>query len=153
MDSPAKVFSVKLSAIAHATENPEKVAEAIRNLCLGETSMGSTMNRAKGHHGNEIVTLVFTIRNAKVAESFFQNIWNGFSLLDRTEVCSSLTSRIDSTGTLFLRIDKQEALKGRMRLQNTDPIKIGISFRTKSPRHNEFVDDIRGRLEEIGGPD
>ena len=153
MDSPAKAFSVKISTIAHATEDPEKVAQALRNLCLGETAMGSTMNRAKGHYGNEIVTLVFTIRNAKIVDSFLQNTWDSFSQLDRTEIYSSLTSRIDSTGTLFLRIDKQEAVKGRMRLQNTDPIKIGISFRTMSSRHNEFVDDIRRTLEEIQGPD
>jgi RNA binding exosome subunit len=153
MDSHVKVFSVKISTITHATEDPEKVAQAIRNLCPGETSMGLTMNRAKGHHGNEIVTSVFTIRKAKNVEGFLQDIWNRLSQLDRTEVYSSLTSRIDGAGTLFLRIDKQDALKGRIRLQNTDPIKIGISFRTESSKQYEFVDDIRRRLEEIRGLD
>ena len=144
---------MKISAIAHATENPEKVVQAIRNLCPEEASVRPTINRAKGHHGNEIVALVFTIRNTKVAKSFLQNIWNSLSQLDRTEVYSSLTSRIDSTGTLFMRVDKQEALKGRIRLQNIDPVKIGISFRTKPSRQDGFVNDIRRRLEEIRGPD
>ncbi len=142
---------MKVSTIVHATEDPEKVAQAIRNLRLDGTPMSSTMNRAKGHHGNEIVTLEFTIRNAKNVESLLQNIWRGFSQLDRTEIYSSLSSRIDSTGTLFLRIDKQDSLEGRIRLENSDPIKIEISFRTKSPKSEELVDDIQKKLEEIQG--
>jgi RNA binding exosome subunit len=151
MDSPIQAFSMKISTIIHATEDPEKVAQAMRNLCLDGTPMSSTMNRAKGHHGNEIVTLGFTIRNTKNVESSLQNIWRGFSQLDKTEIYSSLGSRIDSTGTLFLRIDKQDSLKGRIRLENSDPIKIEISFRTKSLKGEEFVDDIQKKLEEIQG--
>ena len=113
--------------------------------------MGSTVNRAKGHHGNEIVTMIFTIRNAKNVEGFLRNIWNGLSQLDRTEVISSLSSRVDHAGTLFLRIDKQEALKGKIRLQDTDPVKIAISFRTMSPKGDKFVDNIQRKLEEIQG--
>jgi RNA binding exosome subunit len=151
MDSPVQAFSMKISTIIHATEDPEKVASAMRNLCLDGTPMNSTMNRAKGHHRNEIVTLGFTIRNAKNVESLLQNIWRGFSPLDRTEIYSSLASRIDSTGTLFLRIDKQDSFKGRIRLENSDPIKIEISFRTKSPKSEDLVDDIRRKLEGIQG--
>lgn len=151
MDS-VKAFSVKISTIIHATEDPKKVERAIRNLCLAELSKGFTINRAKGHHGNEIATSVFTIRDAKSVQSFLSNMWNGFSQLDKTEVYSSLASRVDRSGTLFLRIDKQEALKRGVRLQNTDPIKIEISFRTKHSRHNEFVEDIHRALEEIQSP-
>jgi RNA binding exosome subunit len=149
MNSPAKAFSVKISTITHATEDPEKVARVIRNLSLGGTSLGFTMTRAKGHHGNEIATSVLMIRNATNAEVFLKNIWSGLSQLDKTEVYSSLASRIDSTGTMFLRLDKQEALKGRIRLENTDPVKIEISFRTEPSKRNEFVNNIRETLEEI----
>ncbi len=150
MNSRAKAVSVKISTITHATEDPEKLARAIRSLSVGGTSLGFTMTRAKGHHGNEIATSVLMIRNAKNAEIFLRNIWSGLSQLDRTEVYSSLASRIDSTGTIFLRIDKQEALKGRIRLENTDPVKIEISFRTEPSKRYELVDNIRKRLEEIG---
>jgi RNA binding exosome subunit len=149
MNSAATASSVKISTITHATEDPEKVARAIRNLSLSEPSLGLEVNRAKGHHGNEIATRVLMIRNAKKAEIFLKNIWSGLSHLDRTEVYSSLASRIDSAGTMFLRIDKQEALKGRIRLQNTDPVKIEISFRTEPSKRNELVDNIRKTLEEI----
>lgn len=149
MNSLARAVAVRISTITHATEDPKKVAQAIRNLSLGETSSRLTINRAKGHHGNEITTSVFKTRNAQHAEIFLKNLWNGLSQFDRTEVHSSLASRIDSSGTLFLRIDKQEALKGRVRLQDTDPVKIEISFRTEPSKRNEFVDNIRKRLEEI----
>jgi len=151
MNSPTKAFSVKISTITHATEDPEKVARVIRNLFLGGTSLGFTITRAKGHHGNEIATSVLMIRNATNAEVFLKNIWSGLSQFDKTEVYSSLASRIDSTGTMFLRIDKQAALKGRIRLENTDPVKIEISFGTDPSKRNEFVDNIRRMLEEIQG--
>jgi RNA-binding protein len=151
MGSVVRAFSVKISTIAHATEDPEKVGRAIRSLSPDEASMGSTINRVKGHHGNEIVTLVFTIRNTKMAENFLQKIWSGFSQLDRTEVFSTLTSRINSTGTLFLRIDKQETMKGKVCLQDTDPIKIEISFKSDPSRYHQFADDIREKLEEVQG--
>jgi len=149
MNSRARAVSVKISTISHATEDPAKVAQAIRNLSLDETSLGFMMNRAKGHHGNEIATSVFMIRSARSAEMFLKNIWSGLSQLDRTEVFSSLASRIDSAGTMFLRVDKQEALKGRIRLEDTDPVKIEVSFRTEPSKHNGFVDNIRRTLEEI----
>jgi len=149
MDSLVHAFSAKISTIIHATEDPEKVGQAIRNLCPDGTPIGSTINRAKGHHGNEIVILLLLIRNAKSVESLLQNIWRGFSQLDRTEIYSTLESRIDSSGTLFLRIDKQDSLKGRIRLENSDPIKIEISFRTRSSEGDGLVDDIQKKLEEI----
>lgn len=149
MDSPARAASVRISTITHATEDPKKVAQAIRNLSHGETSLGFTLNRAKGHHGNEIITSVVTIRSTKSAEIFLENLWSGLSQLDRNQVFSSLTSRIDSTGKMFLRIDKQEALKGRIRLLDIDPIRIEIPFRIEQSKRNEFADNIRRTLEEI----
>src|SRR6267378_7213754 len=149
MDSPIRAFSAKISTIMHATEDSEKVAQAIRNFCPDGAPIGSTMNRAKGHHGNEIVTLVLTIRNAKSVESLLQNIWSGLSQLDKTETYSSLASRIDSSGTLFLRIDKQDSFRGRIRLEDSDPIKIEISFRTRSPKGDGLAHDIQKKLEEI----
>jgi RNA binding exosome subunit len=149
MDSLVRAFSVKISTIAHATEDVEKVAQAIRNLFLHEVPVSSTINRAKGHHGNEIVTIEFTLRNAMGAEALLHDVWNGLSQLDRTEVFSSLSARLDHAGTLFLRIDKQEALKRKIRLQDTDPIKVAISFRTMSSKGDDLVDNIQRKLEEI----
>jgi RNA binding exosome subunit len=149
MASPARAFSVKISTINHATEDPEKVAQAIRNLSLGETPLAFVTNRAKGHHGNEIATSALNIRNARNAERFLKNIWTSLSQFDRIEVLSSLASRIDSTGTMFLRIDKQDALKGGIHLENADPIKIEISLRTEPSKRDELVDSIRRKLEEI----
>jgi RNA binding exosome subunit len=151
MDSPVQAFSVRISTIVHATEDSERVSRAIQGLFSSEMPAGSTIRRVKGHHGNEISTIEFVARNAKQVERFLRNLWSGLSQLDRTEVFSSLASRIDSAGTLFLRIDKQEAFRGKIRLQDSDPIKIAISFRRKPPKGDEFVDDIQKKLEEIQG--
>jgi RNA-binding protein len=92
--------------------------------------------------------MLSTVKNSKSAERFLQSVWNGMSELDKTEVYSSLPQRIDEVGTLFLRIDKQEALRGIIRIQDGDPIKIEFSFRA-APQSRGFVDRIRKKLEEI----
>ena len=148
MEPSIQAVSAKLSTIVHATEDQEKVSRAIRNLGPSDIQIVFTMKRVKGHHGNEITTVLSTVKNSKSAEKFLQSVWNGMSQLDKTEVYSSLHQRIDQAGTLFLRVDKQEALKGKIRLLDKDPIKIAFSFRTM-PKSRAFVDRIRKKLEEI----
>jgi len=144
-----KPVSAKITTIIHATEDPNKVAEAIRNILSPDASTLTIVSATKGHYGNQIKTMSCAIKNARMVERLFQELWKGLSLLERTEVYSSLASRVDTGGTLFLRVDKQEAMKGRIRLQDSDPIKIGISFRAAHVRHVERLNDLRKTLDEI----
>src|SRR2546427_11509822 len=103
MGSPVQAFSATISTIIHATEDPAKVAQAIRSLLPTETPVDEKVNKAKGHHGNEIVTMALTTRNRKFVGDFLRSIGNGLALLDRTAVLSSVSSRDDHSGTVLLR--------------------------------------------------
>ena len=151
MDPPAKASSLRVSAIVHATEDSRKVDQAIRNVSQLNGSAEPAANRAKGHYGNQITTLVLTVKSPKASENCLRNIWNQLVVLDKEKVFSSLASRVDASGTLFLRVDKQEALRGTIRLQDSDPIKVVISFtfRTSRSKQDGIVNDIRKLLTEF----
>lgn len=89
------------------------------------------------------------IQPGKSVDNFLRHLWGIMSILDRAQIYSSLASRVDSAGTLYLRIDKQEALKGKVRLEDMDPIKVEILFRGKASANVEVSDHIRRILEEL----
>jgi RNA-binding protein len=149
MSSSAKAVSLRISAIVHATEDSRKVNQAIRNICQLDGSAEPAVNRVKGHHGNQITTLSLTVQNSKAAEKCLGGIWDRLTVLDRDSVFSSLASRVDTSGSLFLRIDKQEAFKRIIRLRDSDPIKVGISFQTYQSKRNGVVKEIQKVLTEI----
>lgn len=149
MSSPAKAVSLRISAIVHATEDSRKVDRAIANVCPALSSPEPVVARAKGHHGNQITTLGLTLRNPRAAENCMREIWNRLSVLDKDSIISSLSSRMDTSGTLFLRIDKQAAFRGVMRLQDSDPIKVSVSLKTPVSKKREVANDVQKFLTEI----
>lgn len=144
-----KIVSIKVTAFVHATEDLEKVLVAVRSISPAVTLAVTTKKRAKGHHGNEIMILDYSTKNAKQGEHFLSDVLSRLTTMDRTELLSDLSSRIDTGGTLHIRLDKQEAFKGLIRLQNIDPIKIAISFRREPFDQTDFEDQVRKLLVEI----
>lgn len=153
MDSTAKPVSLRISTIVHATEDSRKVSQAIRNICQLEGSAEPEATRAKGHHGNQIMTLALTVKSPKDVENCVRNIWRRLSTLDKETLLSGLASRVDTSGALFLRIDKQESLRGNLILQDSDPIKVEISFKISPSKQDGVVNTIQKFLEEISPDD
>jgi RNA binding exosome subunit len=54
-------------------------------------------------------------------------------------LASDVKRRIDDKGTLYLRLDKQEAFLGQMKLGNIDPIKITIKVFRSRKRLEETI--------------
>lgn len=150
MGSHVKVTPLKVSAIVHATEDSRKVSQAMRNISRSNGITEPAAIRAKGHHGNQITTLVLTIKNPKVAENCMWDIWNRLDTLDKETILSSLVSRINPAGILYLRIDKQEAFKEKITLQESDPIRLSISFKIRA-KLDGIVNDIQKFLTGIPG--
>lgn len=149
MSSPAKAVSLRISVIIHATEDSSKVHQAIAAVCPAIAATEPAVANTKGHHGNKIITLAMVLKNPKAAENCVRDIWNMLTVLDKETIISSLASRMDKSGTLFLRIDKQAAFKGVMRLQDSDPVKVAISFKTSRAKQQEVAYDIEKFLTEI----
>ena len=117
---------------SHATEDLDKVMEAVRRIfppeCSGNIEFKKT--KLKGHHGNPIVILETKIRKAEVISGFIQKLSEGLSSEDKERLLRRIDLHIER-GNLYLRLDKQAALYGELRLENSDPIRICIHFRRR----------------------
>ncbi|MFQ5552342.1 MAG: RNA-binding domain-containing protein [Thermoplasmata archaeon] len=101
---------------AHATEEEERVRQAFAFVSGVEEP---SVQRAEGHHGNPISILTITVSRSPEIRAF----WARVKAEDQLRVLlGELESRLDGTGQLFLRFDKQEAYRGRMKLVRHDDV-------------------------------
>ncbi len=125
---PAFLASVKrvfaglhARAFCHATEDLERVRLAMANV-LGDVE--TRISRTAGIHGNPITVLKTVINDHESIMNFVKQLTEE----DLEELLRSLDSRIDDDCNLFIRIDKQEAYQGRVRLARGDDM---ISIRVR----------------------
>lgn len=144
-----KAVSIKISSITHATEDIEKVLQAVFNVCPEDFPRKVQTDKAKGHYGNEIVICNLVVRGGSKAERFLDSLWRHMSNVDRNRVCDETQVRVDESGKLHLRLDKQEALRGRLRLQDNDVLKIEILFKTTDNSAGSRVEMVRKRIEQM----
>jgi RNA binding exosome subunit len=143
-----KIAKVTVSAIVHATEDPDKIMSAMQGID-SQTEGRMERRKASGHYGNEIQTVRLNISNKSRAESFFDHFWKRLSLLDRTEMIDNLDDYLDESGHLHVRIDKQEAVNRKMVLGQTEPIRIEISFDLQGIPSKSVTAVIRKRLGDL----
>jgi RNA-binding protein len=124
-----EVISAKISAIVHATEDADRVLQALRRLFPdGSLPSKAETRRFDGHYGNEIRIVDLSIRGAP-ARSFLKYLWKNLPSFDRASILDALERHLDPSGGLHLRLDKEEVFRGAFRVKDQDPIKIHLSFR------------------------
>jgi Predicted exosome subunit len=91
----------------------------------------------EGHYGNPIFVLRLKIEKPELAEALLKQLLaslpeGDLAMLDRT-----LEQRLDSSGNLYLRLDKQRALLGDFRVYDGDDvIKVKVKL---SPQARQVV--------------
>ena len=124
-----KIYSISLSTIVHATEDKEKVKSAIFNIIPRNLVNKFTINEVnvKGHYGNPITILNLEINNPDIANEIFEFIIKSISKEELTLIKNNPSLYCDDR-SIFLRIDKQYAYLGTIRLSFLDDvIKIKIN--------------------------
>jgi RNA-binding protein len=122
---------VDIRFCVHATEDLDKVLKAFQTLLPIENEeyeITFNENSTEGHYGNPITFLETRIKNKKAIKILVNNLAVKLSSLDKTEITETL-DRCFEKGSLYLRVDKQAALQGKIRLVTSDPIRIRIRFR------------------------
>ena len=134
-----RVTSLRARVMCYSTEDPAKVRRAIRNV-LGE-DIQITSRKTRGYYGDPIYVIESYASNEKIASRVFNRVLAAFrgrwGLL-RPGV--EMTSR--EHGKLHVRLDKQEAYLGRIRLSDQDAIKIEFSFRGGLEELEEALRDL-----------
>jgi len=135
---------VEIRFFSHATEDPNKVLEAAQNVLPAEylDEIEFKKSSLKGHYGNPILLFEAKIRR-KAAEALLERVSSGLSELDK-EVLTREIERHLSGSSLFLRLDKQAAYYGELKLCSADPIHLRFRFKRGK------TGDIVSLCEEVG---
>ncbi len=120
------VKAVEISVFAHATEDEEKVKQAVKRLARFEPEF--EFQRLSGHYEDPINLLTAKTVKKKEATNFLANILDKFSSLDKSTLVQNLPNHIDQQGSLYIRLDKQKAYHGRAVIAENDPIRVKFKF-------------------------
>ena len=146
------VREVEISAFSNATEDEDKVEKAIKNLLPEENrELWLTRKTLKGYHGDPITIITGKIRTKKGATGVLRRVGQELSTLDQQRMLDELDERLDEGGNLYIRLDKQNAYQGKVRLLETDPVKMKFRLRLPHGRDRaEYVRDIIGAIIKEG---
>ena len=133
-----KIEWIKVSAVVHSTEDREKVGEAIATLFPFEFEI--LVNKAKGHYGNPMEYLEVEIKKSGDVKKFWKNF---VQLLGNQvdEILGNIEDRIDDQNVLHIRIDKQKAYLGEVKLSyGGDPIAVKVKLVTFPAKREAIVE-------------
>ena len=136
---------VDIRFCAHATEDQDKVMKAVYNIFPADHSEELTFKTSslEGHYGNPITFFETRIKNKETVRTLVENLSANLSSLDKDELGRELHRCVEK-GSLYLRLDKQAALQGKIKLVTSDPIRIRIRFRKNK------LEDVTEICREIG---
>jgi RNA binding exosome subunit len=121
----AQQFSTAdVSIIIHATEDENKILDAISNT-LSINSEKFSYLESTGHWKNKILLLTGNLESQE-ANVLAQKILSSLSSIERDQISASYDSSIDEKGNLYLRLDKQKICQGRISLSESDSIRIKL---------------------------
>ena len=135
---------IDLRTFCYATEDEKRVEEALRHFLPEEFELNRVTNT--GHHGDRIVVLSARVESADGMRVVLDQL-AALDSIDR--VLAELDERVDDNCSFFLRLDKQAAFNGLVRLGE------GITLRAKveayPAKHEKAVANAREAIELAGG--
>lgn len=129
-------FSVLFArAICHATEDLDKVKLAMANT-IGDRDL--KVSATEGHHGNPITVVEGSVKDADGISEFFERLGEG----DLRGLLDSLNLRLDDSCNLFLRVDKQAACLGEVKLSPGEDV-VSVRVRVSAfPARREIAEEV-----------
>jgi RNA binding exosome subunit len=130
LSSKAPVGYVDLRVFAHATEDPERVLTAVRNVLPSESVDSVVFKRSSlaGHHGNPIVLFEARVKDRRLVQAVFAKLCSGLGLMDKEVLAGEISGHLER-GNLYLRLDKQSAFLGQVKLGLVDPVHVRVHFK------------------------
>jgi RNA binding exosome subunit len=119
----SEIQAVEISYIIHATEDVERVFRGVTER-LGVSQPPRT-DELEGHFGNKILYVSYHLTGEEATRAFRSTI----SLLGsggRRELLANLEDSLDEHKVLYIRIAKQDFLRGVALLSPVDSIRIKV---------------------------
>jgi RNA binding exosome subunit len=133
VSSKPPIGYINVRVFAHATEDPEKVLTAVRNILPEELSESAIFQKTSltGHHGNPITLFRTKLTDKQALPTALQKIGAGLTTLDKENLERDMKLHLEK-GNLYLRFNKQSAYQSEVRFSQNDPIHFKIHFKNKS---------------------
>jgi RNA binding exosome subunit len=118
-----------MRVFAHATEDIDKVLMAAHNVLPTESASTAVFKKTDltGYHGNPITLFEARIKSRKEAQAFLEKLASGLSIMDKEMLGSEIVQHLEK-GNLYIRLDKQSAYLGELKLGSTDTIHLRMHF-------------------------
>jgi len=127
-----KVSSVEIRFFSYATEDPDKVLSAVNNILPLELrdNVEFKQSRLKGYFGNPILSYSGSVRREQ-AYKLFKHVLTQLPEMELRYLLDNLNLHTEK-GNLYMRLDKQSAFLGKLRLCHSDPIRLRVKFKVRS---------------------
>lgn len=140
---------VDLRTFSYETEDVERVEQALRTFLPAE--YGIERAESTGHHGDRIVVLSARVDNADDVRHVLAKLTE---LPDIDRLKDELDERVDDNCALFLRLDKQAAFRGDVRLGDGITLRAKVeAYPAKKPAAVENARRALDLVEELAGDD
>jgi RNA binding exosome subunit len=131
--------SAEVSLHLHMTEDGAKVGSALKETLGVEVTTSEVLY---GHNGNLILDERAALTEPQ-AEVLLRKVLGGLSPSDRASLLGEIPMHLDEKGTFFLRLDKQEVVRGNIVMAESDAVKIRVRL---DCRGEEAAEEIRACL-------
>ncbi|PIX31523.1 hypothetical protein COZ60_04140, partial [Candidatus Bathyarchaeota archaeon CG_4_8_14_3_um_filter_42_8] len=97
MSSKIPIGYIDIRVFAHATEEVDKVLNAVRNILPPELIdiVAFKKTNLTGHHGNPIILFETRIKEKNAAQTVFEKLSLGLSTLDKELLNSEIKQHLD----------------------------------------------------------
>jgi RNA binding exosome subunit len=122
----SKIQSVEISYLVHSTEDKKKLSRGVEEMLKMDVPWRT--EELEGHYGNKIVRVSYRV-TGESASSFFANLVSSLPEEAKKELSRDLERMMDEHSALYLRLDKQSLISGRLALGGADPIRLRVKPR------------------------
>ena len=139
--------SASLSFLSHATEDEERLLDTVAKFFQIDKDLFKG-KKLEGYFGNPIIKFDAQIKG-ELANKIALKIIKGLSEFDKLYLSKHIKEFVDEHGDLYLRISKQEIFEGKVKLEQSDPIRIKLKFMKGSRFKKEAVKAYLDLINEI----
>lgn len=140
------VHSVNINVFVHATENEDKVLNALKIFLPDNFKVQK--ERATGHYQNPIGIFTVKIERARDIINFLDLIKRNLPKNDINKLLNDLERYVNDEGVLFIRFDKQQAMRSLIRFGKDDPILVRVKVAAYPASKEKALEVARGLLRD-----
>ncbi len=128
--SQASIAYIDVRFFAHATEDLDKVLEAVRHVLPSDYLDDIVFEKSslRGHYGNPITLFETRIKEREIISAFVENLSSRLDELEKEKRVKEIDSQLEKE-RLYFRLDKQAALQDKFKFRTDDPIHVSIRFK------------------------